>query len=36
VPDAVLTDAALASVYGIAAWRGGVDGQPLLVPLRRT
>ncbi len=35
-PGAVLTDAALAAVYGIVAWRGAADGQPLLVPLGRT
>ena len=35
-PATVLTDAALATVYGIEAWRGTVDGQPLLVPLART
>ncbi len=34
-PDTVLTDAALARIYGIAAWRGTVDGSPLLVPLHR-
>ena len=34
-PGAVLTDAALATVYGIAAWRGEADGAPLLVPLHR-
>jgi len=34
-PAAVLTDAALAGVYGIKAWRGTVAGQPLLVPLAR-
>lgn len=33
-PDAVLTDALLAQVYGITAWRGTVP-QPLLVPLDR-
>ena len=35
-PDAVLTDAALEQVYGIAAWRGSADGTPLLVPLHRS
>ena len=35
-PAAVLTDAALAEVYGIAAWRGEADGVPLLVPLSRS
>jgi iron complex transport system ATP-binding protein len=34
-PGDVLTDAALAQVYGITAWRGTLDGQPLLVPLAR-
>ncbi len=34
-PGAVLTDEALASVYGISAWRGEADGTPLLVPLHR-
>lgn len=34
-PDRVLSDDALATVYGIAAWRGEVDGTSLLVPLRR-
>jgi iron complex transport system ATP-binding protein len=34
-PDATLTDAALAEVYGIAAWRGAAGGVPLLVPLTR-
>lgn len=34
-PSAVLSDAALAEVYGIAAWRGVADGVPLLVPLSR-
>lgn len=35
-PDAVLTDARLRAVYGIAAWRGEADGAALLVPLSRT
>jgi iron complex transport system ATP-binding protein len=35
-PGAVLTDAMLGTVYGIAAWRGEADGAPLLVPLRRS
>lgn len=35
-PAAVLDDAVLRSVYGIAIWRGEADGQPLLVPLART
>ncbi|WP_019831541.1 ABC transporter ATP-binding protein [Sphingomonas sp. PR090111-T3T-6A] len=35
-PEAVLTDAALAEVYGITAWRGAADGTPLLVPLGRS
>ncbi len=35
VPAAVLTDEALAEVYGISAWRGEADGVPLLVPLSR-
>ena len=34
-PDAVLTDAALASVYGITAWRGTTGEQPLLLPYER-
>ncbi|WP_010187628.1 ABC transporter ATP-binding protein [Sphingomonas sp. PAMC 26605] len=34
-PDAVLTDAALAQVYGITAWRGIAGEQPLLLPLDR-
>ncbi|HLZ78150.1 MAG TPA: ABC transporter ATP-binding protein [Sphingomonas sp.] len=34
-PGDVLTDAALAEVYGIAAWRGEAGGVPLLVPLSR-
>lgn len=34
-PDQVLTDEALAQVYGITAWRGTMRGQPLLVPLAR-
>lgn len=34
-PAAVLTDAALASVYGITAWRGVAGEQPLLLPLDR-
>ncbi len=34
-PAAVLTDAALAEVYGISAWRGEAEGVPLLVPLSR-
>jgi iron complex transport system ATP-binding protein len=34
-PAQVLTDAALAAVYGIAAWRGEAAGQPLLVPIAR-
>lgn len=34
-PATVLSDAALAAVYGITAWRGEIDGQPLLVPLDR-
>lgn len=34
-PAAVLTDATLACVYGIAAWRGEAAGVPLLVPLSR-
>jgi iron complex transport system ATP-binding protein len=35
-PDTVLTDAALAEVYGITAWRGAAGGTPLLVPLGRS
>ncbi|WP_167104660.1 ATP-binding cassette domain-containing protein [Sphingomonas oligoaromativorans] len=35
-PDTVLTDAALAEVYGITAWRGTAGGTPLLVPLGRS
>ncbi|MEG3087522.1 ABC transporter ATP-binding protein [Sphingomonas sp. PB4P5] len=34
-PGDVLTDAALAQVYGVTAWRGMLDGQPLLVPVAR-
>jgi iron complex transport system ATP-binding protein len=34
-PDAVLTDEALAGVYGINAWRGNINEQPLLVPFER-
>jgi iron complex transport system ATP-binding protein len=34
-PAAVLTDARLAAVYGISAWRGAADGAPLLVPLAK-
>ena len=34
-PATVLTDALLAEVYGIVAWRGTVDGRQLLVPLDR-
>lgn len=34
-PDAVLTDAALASVYGITAWRGEMEGQAVLMPFGR-
>lgn len=34
-PDAVLTDAALARVYGVTAWRGVAGEQPLLLPLDR-
>ena len=33
VPDTVLTDANLAAVYGVRAWRGDADGAPLIVPL---
>ncbi len=32
-PADVLTDAMLAKVYGITAWRGTAGGKPLLVPL---
>jgi iron complex transport system ATP-binding protein len=35
-PAAVLTDRTLAEVYGITAWRGDLDGQPLLLPLARS
>ncbi len=35
-PAAVLTDAALDRVYGITAWRGEMQGQPLLMPFART
>jgi iron complex transport system ATP-binding protein len=35
VPDQVLSDETLGAVYGITAWRGEVDGTPLLVPLHR-
>ncbi|TVV74971.1 ABC transporter ATP-binding protein [Sphingomonas solaris] len=35
-PDAVLTDTALARVYGIIAHRGTVAGAPLIVPLHRS
>ena len=34
-PIEVLTDEALASVYGIRAWRGAIGDVPLLVPLHR-
>ncbi len=34
-PDTVLTDSALERIYGISAWRGAVDGKPLLIPLHR-
>jgi iron complex transport system ATP-binding protein len=34
-PRSVLTDAALAETYAITAWRGEVNGQPLLVPFDR-
>ncbi|TXC71152.1 ABC transporter ATP-binding protein [Sphingomonas ginsenosidivorax] len=34
-PQSVLTDAALAETYAITAWRGEVNGQPLLVPFDR-
>jgi iron complex transport system ATP-binding protein len=34
-PADVLTDEALARVYGISAWRGTMHGQPLIVPLAR-
>jgi iron complex transport system ATP-binding protein len=34
-PDAVLTDATLARVYGVRAWRAEADGAPLLVPVAR-
>ena len=34
-PGEVLSDEALAAVYGITAWRGAVGDMPLLVPLRR-
>lgn len=34
-PDAVLTDEALANVYGITAWRGVAGEQPLLLPFKR-
>ena len=34
-PAEVLSDAALASVYGITAWRGEIGDMPLLVPLHR-
>jgi iron complex transport system ATP-binding protein len=36
VPDAVLSDANLASAYGIRAHRGMADGQPYVVPMART
>ena len=35
-PAAVLTDALLAAVYGVGAWRGDADGRPVIVPLRQT
>jgi iron complex transport system ATP-binding protein len=35
-PDAVLSDAVLAGVYGITAWRGAHQGTPLLVPLAKS
>lgn len=35
VPGDVLSDEALATVYGIAAWRGEANGAPLLIPLQR-
>jgi iron complex transport system ATP-binding protein len=35
LPQAVLTDEALAETYGITAWRGERDGEPLLVPFER-
>ena len=35
-PSAVLTDELLASVYGIAAWRGEAHGAPLLVPIAKS
>jgi iron complex transport system ATP-binding protein len=35
-PSAVLSDEALATVYGITAWRGEIANVPLFVPLRRT
>jgi iron complex transport system ATP-binding protein len=34
-PQAVLTDEALAQTYGITAWRGELNGRPLLVPFER-
>ena len=34
-PADVLSDAALAAVYGITAWRGEIAGMPMLVPLHR-
>jgi iron complex transport system ATP-binding protein len=35
-PSQVLSDDALATVYGITAWRGQVGSMPLLVPLGRS
>ena len=35
VPSEVLSDEALAAVYGISAWRGEIGDMPLLVPLHR-
>ena len=34
-PGAVLTDDALAATYRITAWRGEMDGQPVLLPHKR-
>lgn len=34
-PGEVLTDDALARVYGITAWRGEMRGQPMIVPFER-
>ena len=34
-PAAVLDAATLARVYGVTAWHGAADGEPLIVPLRR-